>query len=113
MRFAHTFMVRNGKIVTFEQLVDTALVREAVTPDTLFCIASFSEVGRSSSYLNLTHLSLTLTRFRRSFVDCSLGWKGRSGTRPGNGINQDCNDLVRVGQMRVVSRGDPDCPRRT
>lgn len=31
-RFVHSFTVRNGKIVIFEQIVDTALVREAMTP---------------------------------------------------------------------------------
>ena len=32
VRVAHAFVVRNGKIVTFEQFVDTALVREAMIP---------------------------------------------------------------------------------
>jgi ketosteroid isomerase-like protein len=32
VRFAHAFTVQNGKISTFEQRVDTALVREAMTP---------------------------------------------------------------------------------
>lgn len=32
VRVAHSFTVRNGKIVKFEQFVDTALVREAMTP---------------------------------------------------------------------------------
>ena len=31
VRVAHAFLVHNSKIVTFEQFVDTALVREAMT----------------------------------------------------------------------------------
>lgn len=32
VRFVHSFTVRNGKIAIFEQVVDSALVREAMTP---------------------------------------------------------------------------------
>jgi ketosteroid isomerase-like protein len=32
-RVAHHFTVRGGLIVRFEQFVDTALVRDAATPD--------------------------------------------------------------------------------
>ena len=32
VRFAHSFTVRNGKIAIFEQVVDTALVRDAMIP---------------------------------------------------------------------------------
>jgi uncharacterized protein len=32
-RVAHHFVVRGGRIVRFEQFVDTALVRDAATPD--------------------------------------------------------------------------------
>ncbi|MFE1552743.1 nuclear transport factor 2 family protein [Streptomyces sp. NPDC058718] len=34
VRVAHHFIVRGGRIVRFEQFVDTALVRDAMTPDT-------------------------------------------------------------------------------
>jgi ketosteroid isomerase-like protein len=33
VRVAHHFVVRGGQIVRFEQFVDTALVRDAATPD--------------------------------------------------------------------------------
>jgi ketosteroid isomerase-like protein len=33
VRVAHHFVVRGGRIVRFEQFVDTALVRDAATPD--------------------------------------------------------------------------------
>ncbi|MFF8190512.1 nuclear transport factor 2 family protein [Streptomyces bobili] len=33
VRVAHHFVVRGGRIVRFEQFVDTALVRDAMTPD--------------------------------------------------------------------------------
>jgi ketosteroid isomerase-like protein len=32
VRFAHSFTVRNGKIAIFEQVVDTALIRDAMNP---------------------------------------------------------------------------------